>query len=88
MARLPITIQGLEPSVPSNKAREKQQQARFTKIELPPRSGPAAADHTTQLAVTWISDLRYAGNPGLTPARKKMRYGILKILKGTKTSER
>ena len=48
MAWLPIPLQKLEPCVPSRKARRKQAQAWFSKVELPPRS---IADHTPKLAV-------------------------------------
>jgi hypothetical protein len=51
MAWLPMPIKELEPCVPSRKARKKQAQAWFSKIELPPRAR-SAADHTPQLAVT------------------------------------
>jgi hypothetical protein len=38
MAWLPIPLQELEPCIPSRKARRKQAQAWFSRIELPPRS--------------------------------------------------
>jgi hypothetical protein len=50
MAWLPIPLQELEPCIPSRKARRKQAQAWFSRIDLPPRS-QSAAPHTPQLAV-------------------------------------
>ena len=47
---LPIPLQELEPCVPSRKARRRQAQAWFSKVELPPRTR-SAADHTMLLAI-------------------------------------
>jgi hypothetical protein len=53
MAWLPIPIQELEPCIPSRKARRRQAQAWFSRVELPPRPRPrSATDHTPLLVVT------------------------------------
>ena len=45
---LPIPLQDLEPCVPSRRARRRQAQVWFSRVDLPPRS---AAHHTLQLPV-------------------------------------
>jgi hypothetical protein len=50
MAWLPIPLQELEPCITSLRARQKQAQAWFSKVELPTRSR-STNRHTPQLAV-------------------------------------
>jgi hypothetical protein len=50
MAWLPIPLQELEPCIPSRRAQQKQAQAWFSLIELPPRSR-STEGHSLQLAV-------------------------------------
>jgi hypothetical protein len=50
MAWLPIPVQELEPCIPSRRAQQKQAQAWFSRIELPPRSR-STHRHKPQLAV-------------------------------------
>jgi hypothetical protein len=50
MAWLPIPLQELEPCIPSRKARRKQAQAWFSRIELPPRS-QSTHRHVPRVAV-------------------------------------
>ena len=50
MTWMPIPLQELEPCIPSRRAQQKQAQAWFSKVELPPRS-PSTTDHTLGLAV-------------------------------------
>jgi hypothetical protein len=50
VAWLPIPLQTLEPCIPSRRARRKQAQAWFSRIDLPPRSR-SAAHHRPQQAV-------------------------------------
>ena len=45
MAWLPIPLQELEPCIPSRRAEQKQAQAWFSRIELPPQ--PRSAPHHT-----------------------------------------
>jgi hypothetical protein len=51
LAWLPIPIQELEPCIPSRKARRRQAQNWFSRIELPPPPR-SAADHTPLLVIT------------------------------------
>ena len=50
MAWLPIPLQELEPCIPSRRTQQKQAQAWFSRIELPPRSR-STDRHAPQLAV-------------------------------------
>jgi hypothetical protein len=63
MAWLPIPLQELEPCIISLRARQKQAQAWFSKVELPTRSR-STNRNTPQLAVALISQLRFVGQPG------------------------
>lgn len=50
MAWLPIPVRALEPCIPSRKARRREAQVWFSRVELPPPR--AAMPHTPWLAVT------------------------------------
>ena len=50
MAWLPIPLQELESCIPSRKARRKQAEAWFSRVELPPRPR-STTPHKSQLAV-------------------------------------